>query len=191
MRQVAKEYITLAAQNLAIIGPIWEFGACQVSSQVGFADLRPVFRIAGYRGQYIGADIIQGPGVDVIMSASDIRLDSNSVGTIIFAEALEHCSEPHKVVSEFHRVLVPGGILILTTIMGFSIHNPPDYFRYTPQGLLFLAKPFDQVLVNMAGEPKLPHSVNCIAWKTKPENDIYQKMVEIMKQWEINCFKNR
>jgi len=191
MRQVAKEYITLAAQNLAISGPLWEFGACQVASQKGFADLRPVFINVGYMGGYIGADIIQGPGVDIIMSASDIKLNDNTVGTIVFAEALEHCSEPHKVIGEFYRVLKPTGILILTTIMGFPIHNPPDYFRYTPQGLLILAKPFDQVLVNIAGDPKLPHSVNCIAWKTHPKPEIYQKMAEIMKQWEINCFKNR
>ena len=59
-------------------------------------------------------DIEAGPGVDIVADAHDLHMvDDNSVDCVLAVGVLLHCRNPDKVISEFHRVLKPCGVLYI------------------------------------------------------------------------------
>jgi SAM-dependent methyltransferase len=52
---------------------------------------------------------------------------------------LEHLAEPERVVGELHRILRPGGRLIVSASAVFPFHGAPEnYFHFTPYGFRHL-----------------------------------------------------
>ena len=90
--------------------------------------------------RYIGLDI---PGntysrckPDVRWNGAVIPLRDASVESALATQVLEHCPEPLRTLSEIHRVLKPGGVLLITVPFLWPIHDPPyDEYRYTPFSL--------------------------------------------------------
>jgi SAM-dependent methyltransferase len=71
---------------------------------------------------------------------------------VLCTQVLEHVPEPNKVVAEIHRMLKPGGRLLLTVPAIFPQHGSPgDYWRYTPDGLTFMLRDFQRVEVQPEG----------------------------------------
>jgi hypothetical protein len=156
MRQIILDFVKICATCTPIMEPIYEFGSLQVPGQEDFADLRPQFP----GKEFVGADMRQGPGVDVILDLHDIKLDSQSVGTALVLETLEHVEFPRTAVRELWRILKPQGILIMSSLMNFPIHDyPSDYWRFTPEGFKSLLKIFDYALVEYSGRAAFPHTV--------------------------------
>lgn len=156
MNQVSKDFVILCVQNLPIAEPIYEFGSLQVPNQVGFADLRPLFP----GKQFVGSDIRQGPGVDTILDLENIALPDKTVGTALCICTLEHVEHPRKAIQEVHRVTRTDGIFIIVVPFYFKIHNyPNDYWRFTPECIKSLLKPFTKIFVSSVGKPKRPHTV--------------------------------
>lgn len=88
------------------------------------------------------------PSIDIQYDAHALPFASASVETILCTEVLEHCYDPQKVMDEFHRILRPGGKLILTTRFIFPLHDTPhDYFRFTRFGLAHLCRNFASVSI--------------------------------------------
>lgn len=86
--------------------------------------------------------------IDVQYDAHALPFASNSVSLILCTEVLEHCYDPQKVISEFHRILRADGKLILTTRFVFPLHDTPhDYFRFTIYGLQHLCRQFSEVTI--------------------------------------------
>jgi SAM-dependent methyltransferase len=55
---------------------------------------------------------------------------------IVCHQVLEHVRQPWRVLAEFHRVLRPGGTLVLSVPHLSRRHElPHDYLRFTPEGL--------------------------------------------------------
>jgi SAM-dependent methyltransferase len=120
---------------------VLEVGSYDVNGSV-----RPLFE--GCR-EYIGVDMREGPGVDYVMNAHDLRFapgyfEINTTGLfdiVISTEMLEHDPAFWLSLKEMGRVLKPGGDLILTARgNGFPNHDyPADYWRFMPEsfGLLF------------------------------------------------------
>lgn len=70
-----------------------------------------------------------------------IPLPSNSIGSILSTQTLEHVPNPDQIVSEWFRVLQPGGKLLLTVPCMWPEHEVPyDFQRYTTYGLIKLIK---------------------------------------------------
>ncbi|MGD9015712.1 MAG: class I SAM-dependent methyltransferase [Candidatus Omnitrophota bacterium] len=180
MDKVCKEYIRICSQTLPIIEPIYEFGAQQVGGQEGFADLRPFFT----NQKYVGADIVNGLGVDVILNLHNINLASESVGTVVTVGTLEHVEFPRKAIAEIHRILKPDGILILTTVMNHPHHSTPDYWRFTTEGLEILLKDFTTAIVDFTGEKKFPNTIVAIAAKAMLDEKIIQSYKERIYAWK-------
>ena len=62
-------------------------------------------------------DILKEHKPDILcnLNKSKIPLKKESVDIIIAGEIIEHLIDPHKVIREFHRVLTPKGVLVLST----------------------------------------------------------------------------
>jgi SAM-dependent methyltransferase len=89
---------------------------------------------------YVDKDDPRGRVVDVVATAYDIPLADASAQTVLMTEVLEHLERPGDGLSECLRLLEPGGHLILTTPLFWPIHDARDFYRYTPQGLRYLAE---------------------------------------------------
>jgi ubiquinone/menaquinone biosynthesis C-methylase UbiE len=75
-----------------------------------------------------------GPGVDKLLNLHDIDLPSESVGTILCFDTLEHVEYPHRALEQIYRILKPDGIAVVSSVMDFPIHDYPyDYWRFTPE----------------------------------------------------------
>jgi SAM-dependent methyltransferase len=162
MRPNIRDFIEIVSCCLPIVEPIYEFGALQVPGQEGFADMRPFFA----HREYVGCDIRQGPGVDMVLDVQKIDLPSEHVGTVVCLDTLEHVEYPHRALEEIHRILKPGGFTVISSVMNFPIHNfPHDYWRFTPQGFASLLKPFAGSFTGFAGDRYFPHTVVGIGFK--------------------------
>jgi SAM-dependent methyltransferase len=108
----------------------------------------------------------EGLGVDRVLNLHTIDLPSESVGTVFCLDTLEHVEYPHRAVEEIHRVLKPGGIAIISSVMYFPIHDfPHDYWRFTPEAFRSLLKPFANAFVGSAGKDDFPHTVIGVGFK--------------------------
>lgn len=74
--------------------------------------------------------------VDFACSADQIPMPDQSLDSILCTEVLEHVPEPLAVWKEFHRLLRPGGKVLLTTPLYWPPHELPyDFYRYPEHGL--------------------------------------------------------
>ena len=91
-------------------------------------------------------DVVARPGVkvDIIGDAHDLhQISDASFDVILCTEVMEHLHTPALAIAEFHRILRPGGLLLLTTRFIFPLHDVPgDYYRYTKYGLRHLLRAF-------------------------------------------------
>lgn len=80
-------------------------------------------------------------GSDLIASADRLPVDDASFDVVVLTQVLEHVPEPGAVMGELHRVLRPGGTLLLTAPLAWELHEAPhDFYRYTRFGLEHLAQ---------------------------------------------------
>ena len=156
MRPAVLQFARDVAEQFPIAEPLVEIGARAAEGQEDIADLRKIFQAS----QHIGCDIQEGPGVDRIEDVHALSFEDDSVGTIICLETLEHVRDPLRAVLEMHRVLRPGGVLAISSLMFFPIHaHPWDFWRFTPEGFELLLEPFESRLVVAQGWELMPEGV--------------------------------
>jgi SAM-dependent methyltransferase len=66
------------------------------------------------------------------------EVNDSSFDLAILDQTLEHLADPERALAEVKRVLVPGGVAIVTTPFLVPVHLGPgfgDYYRWTPAGL--------------------------------------------------------
>jgi SAM-dependent methyltransferase len=77
----------------------------------------------------------RGNRADLCGDATALPLADRSIDTILCTEVMEHVSHPEQTIAEFARVLRSGGTVITTAPFVYPIHDPYDFFRYSPDGL--------------------------------------------------------
>jgi SAM-dependent methyltransferase len=178
MRLSVKELIPIIIDTLPLKEPIYEFGSYQTPGQEGYADLRSLF--SGKK--FVGTDMRMGPGVDKVIDLHKIDLPNNSVGTALILDTLEHVENPHQAMSEVYRVLKPGGMVVISSVMKFPIHDyPADYWRFTPEAFKTLLKKFSTRTVFFTGEEIFPLGVHGIGFKNN--NVSFAKLNQRLKPW--------
>ena len=79
---------------------------------------------------------------------------SGDADLVLATETLEHVDRPDAFLAEAHRLLKPGGRLVLTVPFAARWHYiPHDYWRFTPASLRMLLEDagFREVVVNGRG----------------------------------------
>lgn len=114
-------------------GKILDLGA-------GYGAYRSVLEQSG--NCYIGLDTQScNATLDVLADGRQLPFVANEFDTVFCSQVLEHTPEPQRLLREAHRVLSPGGVLILSAPHLSYIHAiPEDYYRYTNYGLAFLLR---------------------------------------------------
>ncbi len=182
MRKSIKQFIKICVETIPISEPIYEFGSLQVPGQERLADLRPLFP----GKKYVGADMRKGPGVDIILNLYNIDLPSETVGTVLILDTLEHVEFVRKAIEEVHRILKPNGILIISSVMNFPIHDYPyDYWRFTPEAFRSLLKPFASSFVDFSGDDNFPHTVVGVGFKGSISEDAIHEFTRRFKHWKL------
>jgi SAM-dependent methyltransferase len=180
MRDIIKEFVRECVAILPFREPIHEFGAYQVAGQEGFADLRAFFPDKCY----IGSDMRRGVGVDLMLDLHALGLASESVGSALILDTLEHVESPWRAMEEVHRVLAPGGVVLISSVMNFPIHNhPSDYWRFTPEAFRSLLRSFEFAAVTWAGVEDFPETVVGVGCKGRLSEAQVQALQERLTAW--------
>jgi SAM-dependent methyltransferase len=89
--------------------------------------------------EYLGVDIKNGPGVDVVCNAEDIvkKFGAETFDIVISTELMEHVKDWRRVISNFKNICRTNGFILITTrSYGYPVHSYPyDYWRYEPEDL--------------------------------------------------------
>jgi len=125
--------------------------------------------------RYIKQDMMDfdPPCIDIICDVGDMKAVSDeSIGLVLNLESLEHLPYPQRAIDEIHRVLFPNGLLIITTVMHFKIHQAPrDYWRFTPDGIELLLNRFKILDCTLEGSLKRPKGIWVTAQKTLSQEE--------------------
>jgi SAM-dependent methyltransferase len=141
---------------------IVEFGAFDVNGSV-----RPLFPGAA---SYVGVDVRDGPGVDIVADATEYTPDA-PVDIVVSTETLEHMARPELLIAAAWRALKPGGRLLITAaatgraphgVDGRDVGDEP-YQNIDPDALRTWLDGWSdvQVIYN-------PHTADVYAVATKP-----------------------
>jgi SAM-dependent methyltransferase len=89
--------------------------------------------------EYVGTDILEGPGVDVVCNGESLldRFGEKSFDIVVATEVLEHVRNWRQVISNMKRLCKPDGFVLITTrSIGFPYHAyPHDFWRYEPDDI--------------------------------------------------------
>lgn len=96
-----------------------------------------------YADQYVGVDwagSFHDTKADVAADLNKpVPIESVVADTIVSFSVMEHLCEPQNMLNEAHRILKPGGNIILQVPWQWWIHEAPyDFYRYSPYGLKYM-----------------------------------------------------
>jgi SAM-dependent methyltransferase len=107
---------------------------------IGCGSMRARRWYEGRVTRYIGIDLASSPYLEddrltAFARAEELPFRDGSVDTVLSVSMLTCVPEPQRVIDEAHRVLSPGGTLIMEFTQMVPLHDEPhDYFRFTRYG---------------------------------------------------------
>lgn len=123
--------IALRAANAAFAAETPE-GALVLDAGAGDAPYRDLFS----HTRYETADLqtVEKTYADLTYACdlADIPVEDARFDRIVCNQVMEHVPDPRRILTEFHRVLKPGGRMILSAPLMYEEHEIPfDFYRYT------------------------------------------------------------
>lgn len=171
------EYVAFFAKTIQPVSPIYEFGSrkSEGDDAKNFHDFFP-------NAEYTRCDAQPGRNVDRILNLHSLDLPDESIPTILCMDTLEHVESPRMAVEEMRRVLREDGILLISSVMNFPIHNyPNDYWRFTPEGFRSLLASFPTRHIGYGGTDRHPREIIGIGWKR--ETEIPEAFLKAYNNW--------
>lgn len=108
---------------------------------------KPFARLfAGRVSRYWGTDLsvspyLDGARLDAFARAEAQPFRDGTFDTVVGFSMLTYLPEPLRMLEEAHRVLRPGGVLVLEFTQMVPLHDEPhDYFRFTRYGADWLLR---------------------------------------------------
>ncbi len=129
------DYISLCDIHRVILAVSRDFRGDVFDYGCGGAPYADLFRNCR---SYVKADLVPGPLVDRLLGEDGLTREPEASYDWVFStQVLEHVPEPARYLAECHRLLRPGGELLLTTHGFYPEHGCPfDFHRWTSEGLL-------------------------------------------------------
>ena len=129
------DYISLCDVHRVVLRTAPDFRGDVFDYGCGGAPYADLFRTCR---SYVKADVVPGPLVDRLLGADGLTAEADGSYDWVFStQVLEHVPEPVRYLAECHRILRPGGELLLTTHGLYPEHGCPfDFHRWTAEGLL-------------------------------------------------------
>ena len=77
------------------------------------------------------------------------EIPNESFDFVFSSDTFEHLTTPWTAAKEMIRILKPNGLVFVTTLFSWRYHCCPiDYWRFTPQALMFLFKELECIEAN-------------------------------------------
>jgi len=90
-----------------------------------------------------------------------------SFDTIILSDVLEHIRKPEGLIREMHRILAPGGQVIMNVPFYYGLHEQPfDYYRYTQFALRAMTEDAGFAVVELEAIGGVPEIMTDLFSKT-------------------------
>lgn len=126
-----------------IMGKMLEIGGWSESNMQGK-------RAEFWRLDYSNLDLKNSAVKTIIGDITNCpQIKDNTYDFIYSMDTFEHIKEPWLAAKEIIRILKPGGICGIVTLFSWRYHECPiDYWRYSPQCLVFLFKDLDCLEAN-------------------------------------------
>ena len=174
--------IDFGVRNLAIEEvkgkKIIEIGSYDVNGS-----LRPIIEAWGNPDEYVGVDIIDGPGVDLICPAEKIieKFGKESFDIVISTEMIERVRDWRKVISNIKNICKPNGLILLTTrSYGFGYHDfPYDFWRYEIEDMESIFS--DCIILNVQNDKSDPG----VFIKVQKPNNFVEKTLSSTKLYSV------
>jgi SAM-dependent methyltransferase len=96
---------------------------------------------------YVAVDPLHTPLVNIVARAEHLPLTSGSFDLVICTQVLQYISQPSVVIAEIHRVLKPGGSLLLSVPSACPRDADHECWRFLPAVLRQLLANFEKVEV--------------------------------------------
>lgn len=104
-----------------------EIGSKDYGNAANFRSLYP---------EYVGLDMAEGKGVDVVCDLSKSAFKEGHFALAICCSVLEHVEDPWAVAGNITKLLRPGGKLYVSVPWVWRYHAyPGDYWRFSWQGI--------------------------------------------------------
>jgi SAM-dependent methyltransferase len=101
--------------------------------------------------RYWAIDLRSAPMVNVVANAERIPFRSQTFDLVLCTQMLEYATDPLLVLSEIHRVLKPGGRLLLSVPAVFPRDSDEDRWRFLPAAIRQLLAAFSDVEIAPEG----------------------------------------
>lgn len=123
------------------------------ASVVDFGCADQPYRALFHSCKYVGVDLPGNPAATIQLDPDGhVPLPRASADLVLSTQVLEHVTDPAAYLSECHRLLRPGGSLVLTTHGVMFLHrDPTDYWRWTCDGLRLELERAGLVVVEQRG----------------------------------------
>ncbi|MCI8292027.1 MAG: class I SAM-dependent methyltransferase [Hespellia sp.] len=144
----------------------------------------------GYKLQYVGLDLEEGPNVDFIPKEaySWDELEDESFDYIISGNAFEHIEFPWLTIREIYKKLKWGGFACILAPNSIYEHRyPTDCYRYYEDGFRALAKwgGFTAIDVTVSGVPDENVSPE---WTCEGNNDTMMVLIKTTEDIDLEAF---
>jgi SAM-dependent methyltransferase len=95
--------------------------------------------------RYVALDTLTTPLVDVAAKGEELPFKADAFDLVLATQVFEYFLEPRVAASEIHRILKPGGHLLMSVAAVCPRAVDEEHWRFLPSGLKFVLKPFSKI----------------------------------------------
>jgi len=95
--------------------------------------------------RYVALDVLSTPLVDVLGKGEQLPFKSDTIDLVLATGVFEYFPEPRVAASEIHRILKPGGHLLMSVAAVCPRAVEEEHWRYMPSGLKFVLQKFSKI----------------------------------------------